>query len=80
MNDIRERLLRLVAEQLSIKPEDISDDATLELLGADSLDRVELIMKIEEEFELEINDDDAEKLTRFGQLVSYVEQLTSAHT
>lgn len=75
MTDTRTRLSILVAEQLSIKPEDINDEATFDTLGADSLDRVEIIMKVEEAFGIEVDDAEAEKLTSFGALVAYVDLL-----
>lgn len=70
--ETEQRLRKLIADQLSIAPEQINDAVTLEQLGADSLDRVEIVMKLEELFDIEINDDDAEKLSRFGELLDYV--------
>ncbi len=72
MSNIEERVKKIVAEQLGVK-EDISNDASfVDDLGADSLDTVELVMALEEEFECEIPDDDAEKITTVQQAVDYV--------
>lgn len=62
----------IIADQLHKKPEEIGAEATLDSLGADSLDRVELIMKIEEAFHIEVSDDDAEKLTTVREAVDYI--------
>lgn len=70
--EVRQRLTKIVAEQLSVKVEELHDESTLDQLGADSLDRVEIIMKIEDTFHIEVNDDDAEHLTTLGALVAYV--------
>ena len=72
MSNIEERVKKIVAEQWGVK-EDISNDASfVDDLGADSLDTVELVMALEEEFECEIPDDDAEKITTVQQAVDYV--------
>jgi len=72
MSSIEERVKKIVAEQLGVK-EDISNDASfVDDLGADSLDTVELVMALEEEFECEIPDDEAEKITTVQQAVDYV--------
>jgi len=72
MSNIEERVKKIVAEQLGVK-EDISNDASfVDDLGADSLDTVELVMALEEEYECEIPDDDAEKITTVQQAVDYV--------
>ncbi len=72
MSSIEERVKKIVAEQLGVK-EDIANDASLvDDLGADSLDTVELVMALEEEFECEIPDDDAEKITTVQQAIDYV--------
>jgi acyl carrier protein len=57
------------------KPEEIQEDSTIESLGADSLDRVEIIMSLEEKFGIEINDEEAEKLSTVRQAVDYVNSL-----
>ncbi|MSS76608.1 MAG: acyl carrier protein [Methyloglobulus sp.] len=72
MSNIEERVKKIVAEQLGVK-EDIANDASfVDDLGADSLDTVELVMALEEEFECEIPDDEAEKITTVQQAVDYV--------
>lgn len=72
MSSIEERVKKIVAEQLGVK-EDIAIDASfVDDLGADSLDTVELVMALEEEFECEIPDDDAEKITTVQQAIDYV--------
>ena len=72
MSNIEERVKKIVAEQLGVK-EDIANDASfVDDLGADSLDTVELVMALEEEFECEIPDDEAEKITTVQQSIDYV--------
>lgn len=73
--ELREKLKSIVAGQLSVSPSDIVDGATLDELGADSLDRVEIVMKIEEAFDLELNDDDMEKISTFVELVDYIDKV-----
>jgi acyl carrier protein len=70
-----QKIVKLVAEQLSIKPEQINEQSTMESLGADSLDRVEIVMNIEEMFGIDINDEEAEKLQTIGQAIDYVHLL-----
>ena len=72
MSNIEERVKKIVAEQLGVK-EDIDNDASfVDDLGADSLDTVELVMALEEEFECEILDEEAEKITNVQQAIDYV--------
>ena len=72
MSNIEERVKKIVAEQLGVK-EDISNEASfVDDLGADSLDTVELVMALEEEFECEIPDEEAEKITTVQQAIDYV--------
>ena len=72
MSNIEERVKKIVAEQLGVK-EDIANDASfVDDLGADSLDTVELVMALEEEFECEIPDEEAEKITTVQQAIDYV--------
>ncbi|MDR0246968.1 MAG: acyl carrier protein [Burkholderiales bacterium] len=76
MNSIEQRVKKIVAEQLDIKEADIKNESSFtEDLGADSLAVVELVMALEEEFETEIPDEDAEKITTVQQAVDYI----SAH-
>ncbi len=73
MSDIEERVGKIVVEQLGVKQEDVSlESSFVDDLGADSLDTVELVMALEEEFETEIPDEDAEKITTVKQAVDYI--------
>ena len=77
MSDIQGRVKKIVAEQLGVKEEEVLNAASfVEDLGADSLDTVELVMALEEEFETEIPDEEAEKITTVKEAVDYIE----AHT
>jgi acyl carrier protein len=74
MSNIEERVIKMVAEQLSVKEEDIQASSSfVEDLGADSLDTVELIMALEEEFDAEIPDEDAEKIATVEDAVNYIQ-------
>ncbi len=71
---IPEKVKSIVVDQLGVDEEQVVPDASfVEDLGADSLDQVELVMALEEEFGLEIPDEDAEKITRVKEAVSYIE-------
>lgn len=71
---IEERVKRIVIEQLGVKEEEITPTASfVDDLGADSLDTVELVMALEEEFELEIPDEEAEKITTIQQAIDYIQ-------
>lgn len=73
MSSIEERVKKIVAEQLGVKEEEVSTDASfVEDLGADSLDTVELVMALEEEFETEIPDEEAEKITTVALAIEYI--------
>jgi acyl carrier protein len=73
MSTIEERVKKIVAEQLGVKEEEITPEASfVDDLGADSLDTVELVMALEEEFELEIPDEDAEKIATIQDAVNYI--------
>ena len=73
MSSIEERVGKIVAEQLGVKAEDVKADASfVEDLGADSLDTVELVMALEEEFETEIPDEEAEKITTVQLAIDYI--------
>ena len=74
MSNIRERVIKMVAEQLGVKEEDVKPDSSfIDDLGADSLDTVELIMALEEEFDTEIPDEDAEKLATVQDAIYYIQ-------
>ncbi len=71
---IEDRIKAIVVEQLGVKPEQITPEAKfIEDLGADSLDTVELVMALEEEFGNEIPDEEAEKLTTVGEVIRFIE-------
>ncbi len=73
MSNVEERVKKIVMEQLGVKEEDVNMEASfVDDLGADSLDTVELVMALEEEFETEIPDEEAEKITTVQQAVDYV--------
>jgi acyl carrier protein len=73
MSSIEERVQKIVIEQLGVKEEEVTKDASfVDDLGADSLDTVELVMALEEEFETEIPDEDAEKITTVAEAVNYI--------
>ena len=75
MSSIAEKVKTVIAEQLGVKPEEVTDDAKfVDDLGADSLDTVELVMALEEEYGVEIPDEDAEKLTTVGEAIKYIEE------
>jgi acyl carrier protein len=73
MSNIEERVKKIVCEQLGVKEEEVkSTSSFVNDLGADSLDTVELVMALEEEFETEIPDEDAEKLTSVQEAIDYI--------
>jgi acyl carrier protein len=70
-----ERLKKIIVEQLGVEPDDVTPEAAfVEDLNADSLDLVELIMSLEEEFGMEISDEDAEKIQKVSDAVEYIEE------
>ena len=72
-NEIEARVKKIVVEQLGVKDEEVTTDASfVDDLGADSLDTVELVMALEEEFETEIPDEDAEKIITIKDAVKYI--------
>ena len=72
---VAEKIKSIIAEQLGVKPEEVTPEASfIDDLGADSLDTVELIMALEEEFSVEIPDEDAEKMTTVGDAIKYIEE------
>ncbi len=77
MASIAERVKQLVAEQLGVEEDQVTDEASfMDDLGADSLDTVELVMALEEEFDIEISDEDAEKVQTVQEAFDYI----NAHT
>jgi len=70
---VLERVTKLVVEQLDVKPEEVKAESSFtDDLGADSLDVVELVMAFEEEFSVDIPDEDVEKITTVGAAVTYI--------
>ena len=79
MASVEERVKHIIVEQLGVDEEEVKPDASfVDDLGADSLDVVELVMALEEEFGLEINDEDAEKLASVKQAVEYIDNHVKA--
>jgi acyl carrier protein len=75
---VSEKVKEIIAEQLGVKKEEVADEAKfIDDLGADSLDTVELVMALEEEFGIEIPDEDAEKMVTVGEAIKYIEQKAS---
>lgn len=70
-----EKVKAIMADKLSISEDEITMDSTFEDLGADSLDIVELVMALEEEFDIEISDEQAESAKKVGDVVSYLKTL-----
>jgi acyl carrier protein len=76
---VADRVRAIIAEQLGVKVEEVTDAASfIEDLGADSLDTVELVMALEEEFGIEIPDEDAEKMGSVGDAIKYIESKTAS--
>ena len=74
-SNVQEKVRAIIAEQLGVKPEQVTPQASfIDDLGADSLDTVELVMALEEEFGVEIPDEEAEKLVTVGDALRYIEQ------
>ena len=74
---VEERVIDIVAEQLGVSKEQVTRDTSfVNDLGADSLDTVELVMELEEEFDITIPDDAAEKIQTFGQAIEYIDANT----
>ena len=76
MASIKDRVIDIVAEQLGVSKDQIATETSfVNDLGADSLDTVELVMELEEEFDINIPDDAAEKIQTVGQAIEYIEQM-----
>mgnify|MGYP001459824442 CR=1 FL=1 len=73
MTDIEQKVKDIIVEQLGVKKEQVTEEASfIDDLGADSLDTVELVMALEEEFNIEIPDEEAEKIQSVGQAINYI--------
>jgi acyl carrier protein len=78
MSEIESRVKDIVVEQLGVNADEVTTDASfIDDLGADSLDTVELVMALEEEFECEIPDEEAEKITTVKEAVNYINSVQS---
>ncbi|MEI8345196.1 MAG: acyl carrier protein [Candidatus Omnitrophota bacterium] len=81
MTDVHQKVRSIIAEQLGVKVEEVTDNASfVDDLGADSLDTVELVMALEEEFGVEIPDEDAEKMTNVGEALRYIDEKAAKNT
>lgn len=70
---VDDRVKKIVVEQLGVKEDEVSNDASfVDDLGADSLDTVELVMALEDEFDIEIHDEEAEKITTIQQAIDFI--------
>jgi acyl carrier protein len=79
MSDADSKVREIIINELGVEPEKVTDEASfVEDLGADSLDTVELVMAFEEEFGIEIPDEDAEKISRVQEAISYIESQVSS--
>ena len=79
MSSIEQQVKNIVAEQLGVKEDEVTNAASfVDDLGADSLDTVELVMALEEEFETEIPDEDAEKITTVQQAIDFIKSRSAA--
>jgi acyl carrier protein len=75
MATVDERVKKIIAEQLGVEENEVTPEASfVEDLGADSLDTVELVMALEEEFSIEIPDEDAEKILTVGKALDYIKE------
>jgi acyl carrier protein len=75
---VEEKVKAIIAEQLGVKSEEVTPEASfVDDLGADSLDTVELVMAFEEEFSIEIPDEEAEKITSVGEAIKYIDEKTA---
>lgn len=73
MSSLEDKVKKIIAEQLSVSEDQITPEASfVEDLGADSLDTVELVMALEEEFEIDIPDEEAEKIVTFQDVLNYI--------
>jgi len=76
---IEDKVKNIIVEQLGVSEDQVVEDAKfIEDLGADSLDTVELVMAFEEEFGIEVPDEDAEKLTKVGEVITYIKEHSDA--
>lgn len=75
MSEVSEKVTKIIVDQLGVSADEVTPEASfIEDLGADSLDLTELIMAMEEEFDIEIADDDAQKMQKVQDAISYIEE------
>lgn len=75
MSEIQDKVVKIIVDKLGVKESEVTPEASFTgHLGADSLDTVELIMEFEKEFEIQIPDEDAEKIATVGDAVAYIEE------
>lgn len=75
MSEVADKVNKIIVEQLGVSPDEVKPDASfVEDLGADSLDLTELIMAMEEEFDIEIADDDAQKILKVQDAIDYIQK------
>jgi acyl carrier protein len=81
MSEIGDKVRAIICDQLMVDPDEVTDESSfVEDLGADSLDTVELIMEFEDEFGVEIPDEEAEKISSVGEAVAFLEKLRANKT
>ena len=77
---VQDKITEIIVEQLGVKPEEVVPEASfVDDLGADSLDTVELVMALEEEFGIEIPDEDAEKIQTVGDAIRYIDEKSGSN-
>lgn len=75
MSEVAQKVKDIIVEQLGVNAEEVTEEASfIDDLGADSLDTVELVMALEEAFDIQVPDEDAEKLTTVGAAIKYIEE------
>lgn len=75
MSDVMDKVKDIIVQQLGVSPEEVTPEASfIDDLGADSLDTVELVMALEEAFDAEIPDQDAEKMKTVGDVIKYIDE------
>lgn len=75
MSEVADKVKKIIVDQLNVKEEDIKPESTFSAdLGADSLDQTEMIMALEEEFDIEIADEDAQKIQKVQDAIDYIEK------
>lgn len=81
MATVEERVKKIIVEQLGVREEEVSNDVSfVDDLGADSLDTVELVMALEEQFDTEIPDEEAEKITTVQQAIDYIKSHSASES